>query len=99
MWPCGDDCSDDAQPQIGAAFGVYLGINLALVFCAAVLTYYAPLAAASGLPQIKAFLNGVKLPGLLRASTLFAKVRPRRTPRDAARCTATPAAARRRSLA
>jgi H+/Cl- antiporter ClcA len=32
------------------------------------------MAAASGLPQLKAYLNGLRVPGLLRFHTLITKV-------------------------
>ena len=34
---------------------------------------YQPHAAGSGIPQIKCYLNGIKLPGLLSLKTLVAK--------------------------
>ena len=49
--------------------------NLALTLLAAVLTaYIAPTAAGAGVPEIKAYLNGVDLPGFLGLNTLFVKV-------------------------
>ncbi|CAH1780242.1 unnamed protein product [Owenia fusiformis] len=40
----------------------------------ALVTYVAPQAAGSGIPQIKCYLNGVKIPGLLSIKTLAAKM-------------------------
>ena len=77
MWPCSQDggrCTDADEPHRAAAFFTYLGINLGLVACAAMLCFFAPHATASGLPQVKAFLNGCRIPGLLRLTTLVAKV-------------------------
>ena len=33
-----------------------------------------PVAAGSGIPQIKCFLNGVKVPQVVRVKTLFVKI-------------------------
>lgn len=33
-----------------------------------------PVAAGSGIPQVKCYLNGVKIPRLVRVKTLFVKV-------------------------
>ena len=41
---------------------------------AALLTLWAPQAAGSGIPHVKSYLNGNKLPGVLRLHTLVAKV-------------------------
>ena len=35
---------------------------------------FQPVAAGSGIPQIKCFLNGVKVPHVVRVKTLFVKV-------------------------
>jgi chloride channel 7 len=37
-------------------------------------SFIEPLAAGSGIPELKAYLNGVHLPGLLRLRTLLAKL-------------------------
>ncbi|KAI1723101.1 voltage gated chloride channel domain-containing protein [Ditylenchus destructor] len=44
-----------------------VGIASILVLCVS------PVAAGSGIPQIKCFLNGVQIPGVVRLRTLFAK--------------------------
>lgn len=44
-----------------------VGIASILVLCVS------PVAAGSGIPQIKCFLNGVQIPGVVRLKTLFAK--------------------------
>jgi hypothetical protein len=44
------------------------------VLCASLLTYWAPEAAGSGIPHVKSYLNGNKLPGVLRLRVLVAKV-------------------------
>lgn len=54
---------------------IWMGINTGLVAFAAILTtYFAPVAAGSGIPQIKCYLNGVKVPEVVRMKTLFTKV-------------------------
>ena len=73
MWPCGQACAEsEARPT--AAFFAYLGVNLGLVLAAALLTTFAPRAAMSGLPPLKAYLNGTRVNDLLSVRTLIAKV-------------------------
>eukprot|EP00117_Sycon_ciliatum_P025792 scpid24505/ scgid3987/ H(+)/Cl(-) exchange transporter 7; Chloride channel protein 7 len=53
---------------------VDLGFNLAFVSIATCLVvYFEPVAAGSGIPEIKCFLNGVKIPHVVRFRTLFCK--------------------------
>lgn len=40
---------------------------------AALVTYVEPIAAGSGIPQVKCYLNGVKVPRIVRIKTLFVK--------------------------
>uniref|UniRef100_A0A914Y1Q4 Chloride channel protein n=1 Tax=Panagrolaimus superbus TaxID=310955 RepID=A0A914Y1Q4_9BILA len=48
--------------------------NCFLVGIAAVLVvYFAPASAGSGIPQIKCFLNGIQIPGVVRLKTLISK--------------------------
>ncbi|KAJ1400414.1 Chloride channel, voltage gated [Sesbania bispinosa] len=57
------------------AFAVYVGCNMVLAIAAAVLcAYIAPAAAGSGIPEVKAYLNGVDAPSILAPSTLFVKI-------------------------
>jgi hypothetical protein len=77
MWPCESierECTPDEKPYVGAAFLTYLSLNLLLILGAAVLTHFAPRAALSGLPPLKAYLNGTRVPGLLHPRTMVAKV-------------------------
>lgn len=56
------------------AFGVHLGLALALVTVPIVLVVFIePIAGGSGIPEVKAYLNGTRMPRLLRVRTLFAK--------------------------
>merc|ERR1719209_1195035 len=53
----------------------WIGVNCGFVLIAAVLVaYFAPVAAGSGIPQVKCYLNGVKVPKVVRIKTLFCKV-------------------------
>ncbi|XP_052192879.1 LOW QUALITY PROTEIN: chloride channel protein CLC-c-like [Diospyros lotus] len=57
------------------AFAVYAGCNMILAIVAAVLcAYVAPAAAGSGIPEVKAYLNGVDACSVLAPSTLFVKI-------------------------
>ncbi|GAB1289231.1 Chloride channel protein [Apodemus speciosus] len=51
-----------------------LGFNLTFVFLASLLVLIEPVAAGSGIPEIKCYLNGVKVPGIVRLRTLLCKV-------------------------
>ncbi|XP_054369111.1 H(+)/Cl(-) exchange transporter 6 isoform X6 [Mirounga angustirostris] len=51
-----------------------LGFNLTFVFLASILVLIEPVAAGSGIPEIKCYLNGVKVPGIVRLRTLLCKV-------------------------
>ncbi|XP_012518094.1 PREDICTED: chloride transport protein 6 isoform X1 [Propithecus coquereli] len=51
-----------------------LGFNLTFVFLASLLVLIEPVAAGSGIPEIKCYLNGVKVPGIVRFRTLLCKV-------------------------
>jgi chloride channel 7 len=50
----------------GGAFFLYQAISILLGGVAALLCWFVPQAAGSGIPEIKAFLNGVALKGLVR---------------------------------
>lgn len=50
-------------------------INLGLAILAGILcAYIAPAAAGSGIPEVKAYLNGIDAHSILAPSTLFVKV-------------------------
>ncbi|KAJ9552534.1 hypothetical protein OSB04_016579 [Centaurea solstitialis] len=56
------------------AFAALAGCNVILATCAGVLcAYVAPAAAGSGIPEVKAYLNGVDAHSILAPSTLFVK--------------------------
>ncbi|XP_051281975.1 H(+)/Cl(-) exchange transporter 6 isoform X1 [Dicentrarchus labrax] len=50
-----------------------LAFNMTFVFIASVLILIEPVAAGSGIPEIKSYLNGVKIPGIVRLRTFFCK--------------------------
>ncbi|XWS11548.1 hypothetical protein CRYUN_Cryun37aG0007800 [Craigia yunnanensis] len=57
------------------AFAAYTGCNIVLAVAAAALcAYIAPAAAGSGIPEVKAYLNGIDAPSILAPSTLFVKI-------------------------
>ncbi|KAM2728516.1 hypothetical protein EV1_000003 [Malus domestica] len=57
------------------AFAAYAAINVALAAAAAALcAFIAPAAAGSGIPEVKAYLNGVDAHSILAPSTLFVKI-------------------------
>ena len=56
------------------AYFYYMGWVLASLAGAAILVVWAPESAGSGIPQVKAYLNGNQVPGILRMKTLIAKV-------------------------
>lgn len=57
------------------AFATFAGINVFLGVCAAALcAYIAPAAAGSGIPEVKAYLNGIDSHSILAPSTLFVKI-------------------------
>ncbi|XP_053480506.1 H(+)/Cl(-) exchange transporter 6 isoform X1 [Ictalurus furcatus] len=50
-----------------------LAFNMVFVFIASVLVLIEPVAAGSGIPEIKSYLNGVKIPGVVRLRTFVCK--------------------------
>ncbi len=62
--------------RFALAFLVYAGVNSILVVLAALLcVYVGPSAAGSGIPEVKAYLNGVDTPNVFSFQTLIVKVR------------------------
>ncbi|KAK4478078.1 hypothetical protein RD792_017343 [Penstemon davidsonii] len=63
------------QKSYFAGFLVYMLINLALVLSSVyIITYFAPAAAGSGIPEIKGYLNGIDTHGILLFRTLIGKI-------------------------
>jgi len=58
----------------GGCFFAFHFLNLFLILFAAGMCYYQPAAAGSGIPEIKAFLNGVNLSNVVKMPVLVAKV-------------------------
>ena len=55
-------------------FFSYIGYNSFLILISSLLTHYiAPVAAGSGIPEMKSILSGAKLPEYLSVKTLFVK--------------------------
>lgn len=53
---------------------VWVGINVAAVLVGSLLvTYVEPIALGSGIPQVKCYLNGIKMPRIVRIKTLIVK--------------------------
>lgn len=64
---------DDRRYLMGFAY--FAGANFLLTLIAAVLCVcFAPTAAGPGIPEIKAYLNGVDTPNMFGATTLFVKI-------------------------
>ncbi|XP_050381898.1 chloride channel protein CLC-c isoform X1 [Argentina anserina] len=64
-----------AKEQYYRAFGVYAAMNVGLATAAAALcAFIAPAAAGSGIPEVKAYLNGIDAYSILAPSTLFVKI-------------------------
>lgn len=56
-------------------FVVMAGANFVLTLVAALLcVFFAPTAAGPGIPEIKAYLNGIDTPDMFGATTLIVKV-------------------------
>lgn len=56
------------------AFLVFLVSNFVLTLFASIITaFVAPAATGSGIPEVKAYLNGVDAPGILSLRTLVVK--------------------------
>lgn len=51
-----------------------MAFNVFFIFIASVLVLVEPVASGSGIPEIKSYLNGVKVPGIVRLRTFVCKV-------------------------
>ncbi|XP_029433686.1 chloride transport protein 6 isoform X2 [Rhinatrema bivittatum] len=66
-----EDCSE--KGCLALSLLELLGLNLIFVFFASLLVLIQPVAAGSGIPEVKCYLNGVKVPGIVRLQTLVCK--------------------------
>ncbi|MCO5576206.1 hypothetical protein L7F22_030014 [Adiantum nelumboides] len=63
------------EDRITLAFSILTVTNLLLALSSSILVaYVAPAAAGSGIPEVKAYLNGIDAPDILAPKTLFVKV-------------------------
>jgi chloride channel 7 len=62
------------ERNFGGAFFAYQFLNQFMCLGAGLLCWYQPAAAGSGIPEIKAFLNGVNVQGIVKMPVLGAKV-------------------------
>ncbi|XP_042518001.1 putative chloride channel-like protein CLC-g isoform X1 [Macadamia integrifolia] len=63
------------EHRYAMAFAVFAICNFVLIlFSSIITTFLAPAAAGSGIPEVKAYLNGVDAPGILSKRTLFVKI-------------------------
>ncbi|XP_069124050.1 H(+)/Cl(-) exchange transporter 7-like isoform X2 [Argopecten irradians] len=70
-----DSCVGAEESCLQQPFLTWVAVNAGLVFIGAFMTaVIEPVAAGSGIPQIKCFLNGVKVPHVVRIKTLICKV-------------------------
>ncbi|RWR84374.1 putative chloride channel-like protein CLC-g [Cinnamomum micranthum f. kanehirae] len=61
--------------KYGQAFGIFAVSNFVLTLFSSVITaFVAPAAAGSGIPEVKAYLNGVDAPGIFSPQTLLVKI-------------------------
>ncbi|KAJ8964402.1 hypothetical protein NQ314_004939 [Rhamnusium bicolor] len=63
-----------AQGKLYIPYGLWVLYNVVPVFIGSMLVAFVePIAAGSGIPQVKCYLNGVKIPRVVRIKTLFVK--------------------------
>lgn len=74
--PVVDDCmGNDTGSCLWVPYVTWVAFNMIPVFIGAVLvTYIEPVAGGSGIPQVKCYLNGVKVPRVVRIKTLIVKI-------------------------
>lgn len=63
-----------AEGMIFSAFLRFYLVQLFFAVMAGICVYIAPIAGGSGIPEVKCYLNGIDLPGVLDLRTLFCKV-------------------------
>ncbi|CAJ0937037.1 unnamed protein product [Ranitomeya imitator] len=69
--PAVEECTD--RGCLALSLLELLGFNLTFAFIATLFVLLQPVAAGSGIPEIKCYLNGVKVPGVVRLRTLVCK--------------------------
>ena len=62
------------EGEYGAAFFAFQFFCMFLVLIAGMFCWYIPAAAGSGIPEIKAYLNGVNISNVVRMPVMVAKV-------------------------
>ncbi|XP_010241599.2 PREDICTED: putative chloride channel-like protein CLC-g [Nelumbo nucifera] len=63
------------ERRYAAAFGVFASTNFVVIlFSSLITTFIAPAAAGSGIPEVKAYLNGVDAPRIFSLRTLVVKI-------------------------
>ena len=56
------------------SFLMWLGIDILFVSIAGIMViFFAPIAAGSGIPEVKCYLNGIKMPEVVRLKTVLVK--------------------------
>ena len=56
------------------SFIMWLGTDILLVSIAGIMViFFAPIAAGSGIPEVKCYLNGIKMPEVVRLKTVLVK--------------------------
>ncbi|KAL7297589.1 hypothetical protein TKK_0009265 [Trichogramma kaykai] len=71
-----DNCiaRDDNSTCLWIPYLMWMFYNIVPVFIGSMLvTFIEPIAAGSGIPQVKCYLNGIKIPRVVRIKTLFVK--------------------------
>ncbi|KAH7441661.1 hypothetical protein KP509_03G047600 [Ceratopteris richardii] len=64
-----------SDSKYSIAFSIFAGGNILLVLSSAILcAIFAPAAAGSGIPEVKAYLNGIDAPNILAPTTFIVKV-------------------------
>lgn len=66
--------SGNSQSWAAKGFFMYMFLSLSYALMAGLLCWYEPAAIGSGIPEVKAYLNGVNLERAVRKRVLFAKV-------------------------
>ena len=59
---------------LAKAWAIYSGSSVVVTALGAAVTYWQPLSAGSGIPDMKTYLNGVQVRGLLSLPVLIAKM-------------------------